>query len=464
MNGPKKNRTALWVLAGLVILGMAVPVVSATPAPVLNPSAPPQSWAYGGQGTFNEQFNLTGEHNSSYHVHAFVAWSVVFTQTNTSTSNFTLTAVRSLDLALFAQGCAPACGGASNEVNVSMTGTERAFLAANITGNGSVDLENGTSVPAWALENASGTLASNFTENASWNVEHGDLSAPGSVYLSSSEQASGSLAFSPALGVLPLNVSAGMRWSSTSSYTSQGTGATACHWELSVANSSRGGSCSSNVTLDSTGVVQLQGADVGNGTVVLDHQRAQPIALGIEGLRGWHCQDGFFCMPSATSEWEDSNLGPGGFSQAFTSTAEIDYFHDAHHFGQIGALLDFQGAFNTPLTDSRSGGPMSELASVAPSALPVWTVQATPEPTSQASCLSTTGCTQGASGGSPSAPTGLGTLFPWVLVGVVALAGVGLVALYAGTRRPRYPTGSSVRPLSPYQPGPSVPGEPPRTN
>lgn len=77
MNTMSMPRTTTLALAGLLLLGIALPLVSASPAPALNPSNPPQTWAYGGQGVFNEQISTSGLVNASYTVHAYwpSAWS-----------------------------------------------------------------------------------------------------------------------------------------------------------------------------------------------------------------------------------------------------------------------------------------------------------------------------------------------------------------------------------------------------
>lgn len=462
MNTMSMPRTTTLALAGLLLLGIALPLVSASPAPALNPSNPPQTWAYGGQGVFNEQISTSGLVNASYTVHAYLAFSVVLTQTNTTNQTFTLEAVRTVDLSFFAQGCSPSCAQPQRELNVSLIGSERDRLFGNFTLAGSVT-ENGTPVPALAILNAQASLGENLTETSHWTLSRGGFASNGSVSVSAQRAAQGRLVFSPGLGLVPLTLSPDSRWNSTSQYSSQGNDSVACQWSVALGNRSNAGNCSASHQLLSNGTVRLNGEDRGASGLVFGHAHARALSLEVEGLRGWRSTDGLLFLPGSEELWDDGTLGPVSAGFASLATSQVGYEGGLGHLGIIASSTLYQGILPTGIPGGGAGS-ATPSASVLPASLPVWTVNGTPESVQQAQCVST-GCAQGTAPG-PSYAGGFGLpLGLLALAGATALAGVVAAVLLLARRPPRSPMGGySTRPPSAFllngRIAPPAPGSP----
>lgn len=464
MNAMSMPRTTAFALAGLLLLGIALPLVSASPGPALNPSNPPETWAYGGQGVFNEQVSTSGFVNASYDVHAYLAFSVVLTQTNTTNQTFTLEAVRTVELSFFAQGCTPNCTDPARELNVSLVGNEHDRLFGNFTLAGNVT-ENGTPVPALAILNAQAVLSANLTEASHWTLSRMGFASNGSVSLTAQREAQGRVSFSPGLGLVPLNLSSDRSWSSTSQYASQGNDSVTCQWAVALGNRTNAGNCSASHQLSSNGTVTLTGEERGAAGIGFDHGISRALSLETDGLRGWRSTDGLLFLPGSEELWDDGGLGPVSAGFASLATSQVDYAGGLGHLGVIASSVLYQAVLPT---SAPGGGPGSGgmSATAAPSSLPAWTVNATPESVTEAQCVST-GCPQG-TGATSSPARGLGLPLGWLaLAGALALVGGVVAVLWTARRPPRGPLGAySTRPpsafllngrLAPPAPGPAAP-------
>jgi hypothetical protein len=428
------TRMTTLALAGLLLLGIALPLVSASPVPVLNPSDPPQSWAYGGQGAFNEQISTNGFVNASYQIHAYLAFSVVLTQTNTTNQTFTLEAVRTVDLSFFAQGCAPSCGQPVREINVSLMGSERDRLFGNFTLGGNVT-ENGTPVPALAILNAQADLSANLTEASHWTLSRRGPASNGSVALSAQRTAQGSLTFTPALGLVPLNVTPDTSWSSTSQYASQGSDSVACQWSVVLGTHANAGNCSASRQLSSNGTVGLNGEERGATDVVFGDEHARALSLEVEGLQGWRTTDGMLFLPGSEELWDDGTLGPVSAGFASLSTEQVDFGTGLGHLGIIASSLAYEGILPASVPGGAPGSGAQDGVAL-PGALPVWTVNGTPESVQEAQCVSS-GCAQGTSPG-PASTGAMGLPLGMLAVaGGLAVAGALVAGVLVARRPPR---------------------------
>lgn len=462
-------KSALWPIVGLITVALLMPLSAASaPSPGFsspNPANPAQSWAWGAvfgktdQGSFSGTTQAGVPWSFSYTLHAFLAWNVIVTQTNLSSTAFELSGSRVVVGSYFlsAQGSQ---GATQAQLNVTVQGWEHDSEFANFTTTGSVLLNGTTQVPAVAIENSHGTVAGNLTATESASLAGGQTASLDG-YASGAVNADATLSFSPALGLMPTTPVPGGQWNSSSAYTAQGTYSNACHWAFDGTSalgskSSGSGTCGGSGTLSASGTVWLAGADEGDDYLAgFGHFRS--VGLELPSDFEFHLHDGLFLVPASVDLLSGGSGALGGTNAANSdgtdaSTAYVDLNPHAGHVGVVAANTRFGPAagvtsslpFAMSAAGASSSGGISALASgpdsqfpAATNPLPSYGIQGYPESVAQAQssngCLLNPGtCLTSTSGHS-------GLLFLVLVVAVVAVAVAVLVARRSGGSKPSSP-------------------------
>ncbi|MFZ1024256.1 MAG: hypothetical protein WAN87_08980, partial [Thermoplasmata archaeon] len=293
-NSGGTQRVLLTTLVGVFVALMVIPMLgssaSAAPAPQVaaNPAAT-QQWAYGGEAWQNGTVILS---NSEYTYTAFFGWTVILSATPTSTNILALEAQRTMATTLTVNYCTPQCSSPTLQATFDLKAQETDFGFANVT-NQSTVYESGVAVPAVGLINDSASSQSQLSENL--QVTTGGHTATRA--LTATGNSNSSIAFSPALGLIPLNLSAANSWNSSAQFTAQGAWLINYDWSATTLSGvSTTGMGSVNGTVQRSGEVNLTGYVL--GTVHLRNQTTVPaILLVVQGP--FDDYDGFILVPHA---------------------------------------------------------------------------------------------------------------------------------------------------------------------
>jgi hypothetical protein len=426
----------LAVLAAMVVTAFA-PVAQASAAPA---SASAPQWAYGAQRWSNTSVNFSG---GSFSARAYFAWHVVITETNTSATTREIEAVRTVGMTYFVQYCRPNCQSPNATGNLSTRAYQQLTAFVNLTTNATVDEHgngSGVATSALGLVNASDFGRAGLNESyaitrGGSTGAHGDLTV--------SRRAAIDLAFSPALGILPWNVTKGESWNASSNYSANGGWNDSYRYSDSFGGSGRNASGSSSGQVGRTGTEQLYGRDLGNLTL---HNGANITVILLAFGGPFAFGDGLFLTTG------DADLFGGGsapwvghaFALGVSSLTAVDVRLDRGHHGAVfeadagSATMASTslGASNVQVGTGAPAGPASPPGSAA-------SMQAEPESPAVAeaasACLINT-CGGPASSGGATAY--LGILLVAAAVSAVII-GVGLYAF----RRTRPPTSPLVGPV-----------------
>ena len=442
------------VVMAVALMVFVVPYASATTtlAPP-STSLPTQQWAYGAVRNIAVSGSAP---NGTYSIAAYFGWAVIFTQTNTSSTSFSVEAQRTTGATFYENYCQPTCGSPLAAANLSYHGWETAAAFANFTTAGNVMVGTHT-VPALALENASSMVLGNVTESEVVTL-HGAMGTRMAFKDLAVRVASNvSINFVPPLGLFPDNLGNITSWSSQAQYNAFGSwsGAYAYSERSFNGNFVSGGGAPSG-TLTGAGNLTVNGSNAGN--YVLNNGRAtSQLALRFTGL-SWNFDDreGFILVPSAVDLFGQGshnwNMVTTGSSTA--STAYVNYASSrAGHLGLIASSTLYSSASPPPATAVQSPGitPSVTTGSVPVQGEPMTVANA--QHTSQ--CLILGGCP------SPISKGPIGT----VLVGLGVLAVAVLVAALVVASRRRtpppvfpnanlYPPGAAIGPSTkPAAPG-----------
>jgi hypothetical protein len=431
------TRAFLAVLAAgslLLMLPAVAPSAHAAPAgSALVPAATSnntQQWAYGATHALTASGSGTDVRGMAYEyqLHAFFGWVVIITQTNTSSSAFQLELQRTAASSVFVQVCAPSCPNANYTLNYTIRSTEQVSAFSNFTRDASVNV-SGQPVPALGLENAQGFRHTKLAATFTLTGAHGSLLQSRTLNAVGESQAQ--VTFSPSLGLIPDNVTAGSSWSSSSAFNLTGNYSLAVKWTIG----GQSGSANPSGNLSENGTVSLWGIDAGAAGGHLGS--AQRIVLNLSGA-ALDVHDGIILLPregdAMSGDWGD--IPDAGWTPGITesaATTEIDYEPGAAHFGLVGSVSSV--ASSTPSTsDTPAFSPA--LTGSAQSAGPAPTnssVQSEPLTISAAEALA-----QQLLGLGPTRGSGFSVLAVALVVGVVALI-VGTVATVGSRRGPRTP-------------------------
>jgi hypothetical protein len=433
-------------------------------------------WAYG----VEKNMSLSVEVNhTTYAVTGWLAYHVILTQTNTSSSLFMLEANRTIGFAYSAVYCEPTCGsGAKVSINITVSAWEHDTGFANFTRTGTV-YEGGMSTPALGLVNSSVETASNLTESVQYSVH--TLLRTGSgwqaLYVALASHAT--VTFSPPLGLIPLNVTAGAAWNSSSAYHLEGAGSGAVSYNRFASNGTlHHTSFSWSPSITNSGVVDLEGRDLGNLTLA-SGQTTPVLTLAVTGP--FEPREGIIWVPASADLF---GAGRSAFQSQSTdsvgvSTSMVDWSPDLR--GHAGLLASATGFNPSPDASDAVGQSPSTLTSagtfgVGPAVGEQVgsSVQAQPETVPQAQagdqCILSSSCASTSPPNSVGGP--LHRFGGLILIGAIVVVAVLVAAVVVSRRappklpassRPTYPASATPAPSMPPSAGtggvPSRPAE-----
>lgn len=428
-------------LVGLLVVASLLPTVGASPT---LPSVP-TLWAFSGSQNVSGAGNVsTPDGNYGYAYHGVFTDVAVFNQTNTSASTFEVQGEQAIQVVYYLTICQPSCTQPVAQTNLSLTSWQGISAWANLTRLGSVD-ENGTPVTAVGLINDTSTASANVTGLVQWTAPGssgwwgGSPPTQGYQYASVASTATESIAFTPALGLVPVNHVPGASWESNASYNGSESASVAYHLD-----SSQGGNVSGNPqgSQNISGQIYLFGGDQSFFTL---RNGWLTNAIAFEFSRGLRFWDGIFLVP-ATGDLFLGNDQPwqtpgGPFITA--GTTALDFDPAFGHFGVVASSVDFD-----PIQLGESAGlPPSEgwsapggfsPHSAQPRADPPQTVTVQTEPVAAPTAESTVGGVTHVPLGFSSirpAPSGQAILAPWVVIAVAGVIGLLGAAALQGQRR-----------------------------
>jgi len=404
--------TGVAVLMTLAVVPALAGAASASPAPLTAANSPSNQWAYGGVGYSN---GTTTFGHQSVTWNASFGWTVIFTETSTSSTTVQIEEQRTVGIDLTATYTAP-----NWSATYTFQGHEHDTAFVNLTNDSTVYV-NGTPVPALGIDNDSTSIAGSIAEALS--VTHNGTTKSASLNVNG--WAKTSATFTPALGLIPLNLSGVTEWNSTSYVNPQGS------WNLTWAWTNDGiggqmgsGSSSSNGTVSAPGTVNLTGYDVTKTYFVPlfpDHVPRHAILLVIQGPLG--CYDAFVFVPRAFDLFGGGAHGydPNALGTAQISSETLFVSHGSFGpqvtaasttFGAGTASINALGEASTGIQPAFGGSPGA-------------TVTGSPMSVAQAQAINNQ-LNSGSSGSSGAPMFGIGTL---VVVAAVAVAAVvGIVA------------------------------------
>ena len=427
-NGPK---TKLASIAAVALVALAiVPALAATAsaAPIAAAPAPPSggssAWAYGGQGWGSGGVTVGP---ASYSWNASFGGVVMFNATNTSNTTSMLHASRTVGVWINASYSGP---NLSLAYHYHALEVDNAY--ANVTTAATVTLQNASVVPALGILNASASAKASLAASVTGTM--GNQSAD--AYLNVTGTAQAALAFSPALGLIPLNLSGVSAWEASAMVSGSASWNLGWNWSDHGWNgTSASGSNSTGGNWSTATEVTLVGHLVGVSTRFADHHPRLAVLLGFSGP--FDLYDGFVLIPHGFDLFGAGGLAFGAHALGASAIASEYVFVDEGRVGPrslTAANATLGGSVAIPTALSTSGGATSPAAS--PSATPGATVWMQPESPSaaqaQANCLQF-GCT--------SKPS-VGLLGPIAIAVAGTAAVVGVVAWRS--RRGRAPPAAPI--------------------
>ncbi|HZY91912.1 MAG TPA: hypothetical protein VFG07_03940 [Thermoplasmata archaeon] len=434
------------LMALLIVPALAAPVQASSVSLATGTS---QQWAYGGAKWVNTSLILP---NATVTEQSFFGWDVVFTATNTSLTTQAWEAARTMAGYFYVNFTGPSSHG-----NLSITGWEKDTGFANLTSAASVD-QNGSAVPAVGLQNASFENAANLKESLAVTLASGPITGTASDSLTVNGAAHGTVQFTPALGLVPLNLTNGSRWNSSATYSAAGgwgASYTVSHTPFNGTPSSATFNTSGGLT--ATGSVQLYGADL--GTVTLRNGLTVPV-VAVVWNGPFDDVDGVILIPhdfdmfgNGGHAWDHEGLG---VESVATDDLDVHLSADHRHMNVVAAASSFgSGATTLPVSAavSSGAGPTALASSTSPTV-----VQAQPEDVAQAQ--QNAACLTGGCAGSGPARSLFGLVVGLAVLGAAIACLVGLVLYLRQRRGGRGPTTPTPPPGAT---GVSPPGEVPRT-
>ncbi len=422
-------------------------------------------WAYGANYSGSASWTNTSSGYTAT-LSAHFGWHTILAQTSGADGMIQLNASRTMALDYALTFCKPDCTNPTTSGNVTFRAwqTERGF--ANLTNNGSVRV-NGTDVPALALVNESDQVQGNLTATA-FGTMHGMFNTHSTMYYFSVNASSAvSVAFTPALGLLPAHLTPGMGWSSTSEFSAVGAWQVRysyTHVPLVGATVHLGGPISGEAA--ASGTVSVFGTDV--GSVALDDGTiTDAAALAVEGP--FHLHEGFLLLPGESDVFAGGGTAWSSYQNdsASASTSAVNIAPHSPHLGLLASATSYAPQSSSP----SSVGAIAAVSPVSATTTGGAVVQAQPESVSDAvqgsACLIAGNCAS-----SPLAPGGksVAGAFGLLLVAVL-VATVIAIALVVSRRRTipppshpnarLYPPGAALSPAEPRSNPRAPPPEPP---
>ncbi|MCI4352951.1 MAG: hypothetical protein L3K14_06135 [Thermoplasmata archaeon] len=442
-SAPSTPRT-LPVLGMVIVVAVTMVLLFAMPlfaSPVASPTAPSglavafapattpgvQQWAYGGTKTISGDITVTGANHTGFELkyHAFFGWTVVFTQTNTSTSTFQIEAQRTAAAQLYVDLCTPNCTSPTWTGNYTASATDVGTAFGNFTRDGVVYV-GGSPTAALGFLNGSGNTQDSLHSQLTITGASGAVSKD---FFNVTGAAQAQVSFTPELGLIPYNLHPGESWNSSAVFNLSASYALA--WELVTPHSHLSGNPSGSVS--ATGPVELRGAY----SQELSLQNGELTHILLVAISGpFDVLDGVIVVPHTGNVFSGDPHSMGGQGLGFApvaTTSAVDYDSGSSHLGIASAATSF--------TPTASGAVPAVALSPAATSSSGGDVQAQPMtvPVAQACAASLV------KGGTCATTSGNGLtqLFHTTWFELVALA-VGVVALVAVLavavgRRPRAP-------------------------
>jgi len=451
MSHPSSRTTAAIavtsVLLTVCVLGSGV-AVAASPAPAAS-GAP--SWAYGTLKTVSFH-GTVGAY--AYLGDATFGLSVVFNETRNATDGqVTVNVVRTIGALIDAKYCKPDCIRPTAEANFTYHAWETSDAWANLTTKGVVNETLGQ-VPALALENSSVSATAKLRESAE-SVSMGTVLREFSLAVNVTGGVQ--ITLTPALGLLPQNLSIGDTWTSVSAYTASGSASWQTYltsWGKNVL-SPYNGSSHGTESVAHAGVVSVVGSYLAGSDFLFGGASYPAVNLTLAGP--FSLQEGVILFPIVADLF--ANGQPWSSSQhgsTVLTTMRLDVHAGKFYRGRLPIVASGYGVTNSTanVATAVGGGTMAPAASPSASASNSTFVQGQPE--SVATAQSDQNCLVNAVGcGLPGAPQIPVRLIVAAGVGVVAVAAVS-ATLLARRRPPRpvYPNSAL------YPPGAAGTGTP----
>jgi len=462
------QRLSVLAATGMVsLMVFALLPGAAVASPVPATAVASGSWAYGAVKTVSVG-PLMGDNGWTYQGNATFGYTVTIFENNTSASTFELTVFRTMGAAFSVQFCLPSCSAPTEWVNESYRAWESTTAFSNFTTQGSV-VEGSSSVPAIGILNSTAFLRENVTESSDVFLPHAGQLGPHTNFLSASISGESAVTFAPALGLIPLNLSPGSSWSSTSQYNESGSAQRSYYFAAHTPlKNTILGPYSGAVSFGSNGSISLEGLYAAGSTIAFGGVTYPAITITIIGP--FSVREGVIFVPSVADLFGSStqpwNNDQNGTASAAMSTLDVKATADDHL-----ALAASSWRFTSDSANAAEVSPPSSsgIATAVATSNPVssTTLQGEPETTAQSSsssgCLTTgNGCPTVAAGPLPRAWLGV-----IVVAGAVATVGALLALAVVSRRRsvppPAYPNAVLYPPGSTNPAAPSGTRAPPGT-
>ncbi len=426
----------------------------AAASPSVNSGAPPVgSWAYGHveSVTVHPMYTATGwEYEGSFSI----GFSVIINETNQTAGpdTFGLAVYEAEGVALSLEFCKPDCGAPQQFANLSLHAWEKTNDWANFTTNGSV-MENGQPTTALGILNANSQVRANLTETT-FSALRLTASGPAvdrSKYLSAALASDASVAFSPELGLIPLNLlslnPSNATWTSTSNFTASGSVRSTYYFAFHgpVITNLTVGPTSTTENFAPNGSVSVVGSFASPNGVAFGSIGAFPaIRLVVAGP--FTIREGIILVPEA-ADLLGTLTEPWSSNQASAATVAISSFdfkpyYDGH-LGLIASARTFTLSSENPANvTGQTENSTGELADVATpmSSNPVTSTTLQGEPETVGSAQTSSQCLL--TGICPSSSASH-ILFAVAIAGVVVIGAVGLISVVVIADRRRIPSSSN---------------------
>jgi hypothetical protein len=436
---------------------LATPAASAAEPKLASGSS--EQWAFGGSAgaSFSCSNTACGDGSTITHLSLFyyVAWVVIYTATNISTSQteFEVQAAINATVSLSLAGCvnesgSGPCSDISAQANIA--GREVATGFTNVTNQGSVYLDSGPASPgevaAYAVMNADSNAAFNFSGSYTETLPVNGTTETGNFNLDLGGSEVTSVSFATPLGIVPIDPQVGQAWNASAPYSATGTYTSGYSISANLAGHTENENNWQSLSVAPSGTLSVDGSDVGTATLYDNYTspatsvQVQVIALSFQN-GAFAGSDGWLLLPSGLYGGAAGALGSfdllGGMQHPST-TAEVGGSESAYYQQNKGFVGVNESASGSSLGLGGTGGPSFNL-------------QAGPEPVSVAQ--SQYSAITSSSSGSSAFP------WAWAILGVVVVLVIVVAAFLVMARSRRPPPMASPPPMvdSPAVPPPPQP-------
>jgi hypothetical protein len=445
---PRAPTVAAIATAALLLL-VAPTALAAGAAPALTPGGSYTVWAYG--VVKNVSFSGTTLDGTAFEGSATYGYSVILNQTNLTSTDFELSANRTMGATLSVKFCSPNCANPTVSGTIYHRAWESVDAWANFTTAGTV-LSDGQNTSAIALLNTHTAMSGSVFDTAQGPLR--------SALLSANVSANAVVNFTTPLGLLPDNLTAPMNWTSSAAFVASGSYALNFYYHFAGPH-----------VKETVGPTTVSGAVNRSGEVsVTGSTQGTPALFGgvsysnvsLEVVGPFAVREGFILVPDQVDLFGASSSGPVGSNESGSASVQMTSLyvntHARGHLGIGGSEWVYSASSLDPSATSVTGTG-TEGTAVSSGANPIGntSVQGVPISVAQGraeqDCL-ISGSTCSAAGGKAALPTGL--LFAGAVVAVLAIAGTVLVAERRRMPPPAYPNAKLYPPGAPAPaPGPT---------